>query len=96
MFGHIIFDDFKPLTSKSDKLKACLDAITKWQDVFKDGTYVPVYYVGCRVTHGVNYVFLCGHFTVAYPSISRLVLVEVNEYGGKFTVVEGTIEEVAR
>ena len=66
------------------------EAASAW--AFFDGDmtgagYKPIAFVGTQVAKGTNYIFLAEQTLVLAQSVRHIVIVKVNEFGGKYITV---------
>lgn len=92
MFGQIELAEFKAATSMPQ------GAASAWSAVETSGlvgaSYKPLLYVGKRVVRGINYVFIAEQTLITNPPVRKLVMLEVNEFGGVYTMVPSSIVDI--
>ena len=92
MFGKIKLEEFKGLTEMPQK------AASAWSGAgFENlvgANYKPLIYCGSQVVKGINHWFIA-ELTVPYSSeIRKIVLLAINEFDGKYSLVKESIEVI--
>lgn len=92
MFGKIQLENFTGLTSMPQK------AASAWSGAGLEGltgaSYKPLLYCGTQIVKGVNHWFIA-ELTVPYSSeIRKMVLLAINEFEGKYSLVKESIEVI--
>lgn len=90
MFGAINFEDFEGLDKLPQK------AATAWVKVneLQGASYKPLLYVGTQVVKGTNYWFIAEQTLMITHPEKRIVKLAVNEFNGKFEVVNESFETI--
>lgn len=91
MFGKINLENFTGLTSMPQKAASAWTVL----DNLVGASYKPLLYVGKRVVRGVNHIFIAEQTLVTNPPARHLVMLEINEFAGKFELVPSSIVEIA-
>ena len=89
MFGQICLEGFVGLTSMPQK------AASAWTGAFEDlvgAEYKPLLFYATQFVKGVNYFFIAEQTLITNPPIRRLVKVIINEFDGKYDLVD--VEEI--
>lgn len=91
MFGSIQLENFKGLTSMPQKAASAWCAVEK----LIGAKYVPLVYVGSQIVKGVNYYFIAEQTLMTADKERSVVLLCVNESGGKYFVVPHSVTKIA-
>ena len=90
MLGKIEIENFTGLTTMPQKAASAWTAA----NYLVGATYKPLLFVGTQITKGVNYWFVAEQsFSITTPE-RRIVKIAINEFEGKCTVVDGSIEVI--
>ena len=90
MFGKIQLENFTGLTTLPQKAASAWAAA----NYLVGATYKPLLFVGTQIVKGVNYWFIAEQsFAVSAPE-RRLVTIAINEFEGRYKVVESSIEVI--
>ena len=90
MVGNIQLENFKGLTSMPQKAASAFSAVDK----LIGAKYVPLVYVGSQLVHGVNYYFIAEQTLMTAGKERNIVVLCVNESGGKYFVVPHSIQKI--
>ena len=90
MFGAIEFEEFKGLTKMPQKAATAWDAVDK----LVGAKYLPLLYLGKQLVNGVNHYFIAEQTMMTASPEINIVLLCVNESGGKFVVIPHSIRKI--
>ncbi len=81
--GGFEFEEFKGLTKMPQR------AVSAWAKVEElvGASYKPLLYCGKQVVRGLNHLFIAEQTLITADQRKRIVTVVVNEFNGKFEVV---------
>lgn len=87
-------------TFQLEQFKACelsQEAASAWSAVenLVGVGYKPLIYVGKQVAKGVDYVFIAEQTILSNPPVRRVINFTVNEFQGKYELVEESVEVIA-
>lgn len=85
MFGGIEYADFSNVKQDLPEKVASANSAIESNDLV-GASYKPILFIGAQVVKGVNYWFLAEQTLVLSRPIKKLVLVAVNEFGGKYKI----------
>lgn len=90
MFGQIELENFSKLTKMPQK------AASAWYAVEKliGAKYVPLIYLGKQPVKGVNHYFIAEQTLQTAEKERNIVILCVNESGGKFIVVPHSVQKI--
>lgn len=94
MFGQIELEKFEEINEKSMTQKVASAWSAAVTSELVGASYKPLLYVGKQQVRGVNYVFIAEQTLITNPIARHLVLLTVNEFGGKFELVPSSIVEI--
>lgn len=87
MFGKLNLEEFTGLTSMPQK------AASAWSGACEGSvgaSYKPLLFYATQVVKGVNYYFIAEQTLLTNPIIRRVVKLVINEFGGKYELVDVT------
>lgn len=92
MFGKIKLEEFKGLTAMPQK------AASAWSGAGLENlvgaSYKPLLYLGSQIVKGQNHWFIA-ELTIPYSAdIRKIVLLTINEFEGKYTLIKESIEVI--
>lgn len=58
--------------------------------------YKPLLYVGKQVARGTDYLFVAEQTVVTNPPVRRVISMIINEFQGKYDLVEESIQVIAQ
>lgn len=90
MFGEIELENFKGLSQMPQKAASAWGAVEK----LIGAKYVPLIYLGKQVVKGVNYYFIAEQTLQTAEKERGVVVLCVNETGGKFIVVPHSVQKI--
>ena len=90
MFGAIEFEEFKGLTKMPQKAATAWDAVDK----LVGAKYLPLLYLGKQLVNGVNHYFIAEQTMMTASPEKNIVLLCVNESGGKFVVIPHSVQKI--
>ena len=90
MFGQIELEKFTGLTKMPQKAASAWCAVEK----LVGAKYLPLVYVGSQVVKGVNYFFIAEQTLQTSTAERNIVLLCVNESGGKYLVVPHSVQKI--
>ena len=90
MFGSIQLEQFKGLTTMPQKAATAFSAVEK----LIGAKYLPLLYLGSQVVKGVNYYFIAEQTIMNQAQDRNVVILCVNESGGKYVVVPHSIQKI--
>lgn len=87
-------------TFQLEQFKACelsQEAASAWSAVenLVGVGYKPLLYVGKQVAKGTDYVFIAEQNILSNPPVRRVINFTINEFQGKYELVEESIEVIA-
>lgn len=90
MLGSINLENFTGLTTMPQKAASAWTAA----EYLNGAKYKPLLFVGTQIVKGTNYWFIAEQsFSITTPE-RRIVKLAVNEFDGKYTVVDGSIDVI--
>lgn len=91
MFGKIELENFTGLTSMPQRAASAWDAVMNDLDGV---SYKPLLFCGTQIVKGTNYYFIA-ELNVSYAQIERrIVLLAINEFQGKYELINSSIEVI--
>ena len=90
MFGAIEFEEFAGLKKMPQKAATAWDAVEK----LVGAKYLPLLYLGKQLVNGVNHYFIAEQTMMTASPEINIVLLCVNESGGKFVVIPHSIRKI--
>lgn len=90
MFGQMQLANFEGLDGKQPQELASAASAAETADKGLMGAphYKPVFFCGVKFVRGVNYVFIAEKTQATNPPLRKLVIIEVNSFGGKYEMVK--------
>ena len=87
-------------TFQLEQFKACelsQEAASAWSAVENliGVGYKPLLYVGKQVAKGTDYLFIAEQTILSNPPVRRVINFTINEFQGKYELVEESIEVIA-
>lgn len=90
MFGEIEFEQFAGLTKMPQSAASAWGAVEK----LIGAKYLPLLYLGKQLVNGVNYYFIAEQTLQTAGKEKNIVVLCVNESGGKFLVVPHSVQKI--
>ena len=88
MFGKLNLEEFTGLTSMPQR------AVSAWSGFESAGlvgaSYKPLLFYATQLVKGVNYYFIAEQTLTTHPIIRRVVKLVINEFEGKYELVDVT------
>lgn len=91
MFGTFELEKFEGLTSMPQEAASAWSAVENLVGV----GYKPLLYVGKQVAKGTDYLFIAEQTIMSNPPVRRVINFTINEFQGKYELVEESIEVIA-
>lgn len=92
MTGAIEFTDFAGIGDQPQKIASAASAIETSE--LTGASYKPILFVGTQSVRGVNYWFFAEQTRSTNPPKKKIVTIAVNEFQGKFEIVNGSVHEI--
>ena len=90
MFGQIELEKFTGLTKMPQKAASAWSAVDK----LIGAKYLPLIYLGSQLVHGVNHYFIAEQTLMTADKERNIVVLCVNESGGKYIVVPHSVQKI--
>ena len=90
MFGQIELESFKGLEKMPQRAASAWSAVDK----LIGAKYEPLLYLGRQLVKGVNYYFIAEQTLQTAENERNVVILCVNETGGKYIVVPHSIQKI--
>ena len=91
MFGTFELEKFEGLTKMPQEAASAWSAVENLVGV----GYKPLLYVGKQVAKGTDYLFIAEQTIMSNPPVRRVINFTINEFQGKYELVEESIEVIA-
>lgn len=93
MLGKIELQEFEGLRTMPQRAASAWTAGTLG---IVGAGYKPLLYLGQQITKGVNYWFIAEQKMITAKPERRVVKLAVNEFGGRYQLVGGSVEVIAK
>ena len=92
LFGAFELENFEGLTSMPQGAASAWSAV---ENLVGCG-YKPLLYVGKQVARGTDHLFIAEQTVVTNPPVRRVISMIINEFQGKYDLVEESIQVIAQ
>ena len=91
MLGAIQFEDFEGLKTMPQHAASAWSAV---EGGLCGASFKPLLYVGKQTAKGVNHWFIAEETLITNPPVKHIVTIAINEFGGVYTIVPGSIDVI--